>query len=52
MKTTKEEAKEAISKLITLSEYIEEDNLLNEENVDRLQDLLIEAEALILKINK
>mgnify|MGYP003656039032 CR=1 FL=1 len=48
MKTTKEE----ISKLITLSEYIEEDNLLNEENVDRLQDLLIEAEALILKINK
>ena len=46
------EAKEAISKLITLSEYIEEDNLLNEENVDRLQDLLIEAEALILKINK
>ena len=52
MKTTKEEAKEAISKLLTLSEYIEEDSLLNEENVDRLQDLLIEAEALILKINK
>jgi len=51
MKTLKEEAKETISKLITLSEYIEEDKLLNEENSDKLQDLLIEAEELILKIN-
>ena len=51
MKTIKEEAKEAISKLLTLSEYIEEDKLLNEENLGKLQDLLIEAETIILKIN-
>lgn len=50
MKTITIETKETLNKLLELSEYIEDDNLLNDKDSDRLTTLLFEVETLISKL--
>jgi hypothetical protein len=50
MKTITREVKDTFSKLLALSEYIEEDNLLNDDDCDKLTTLLLEVDTLINKL--